>query len=281
MNRPDRSAARRAATLASLAALACLAAPAVAEQLRNAHGDLEGIRIVERHGEKVPLDIDLVRSDGEKMKLAELFGQDRPVVVTMVYYNCPMLCGMLLNGFSAGMQKMPELAGREFDIVTVSINAREGPELAAAKKQNHLDALGRPEAAAGWHFFTAERDAIAALSDAVGFRFRYDPDTLQYIHDSAVFVVDSDGIVRRTLHGTQFPPEQIRLALREAGGSVGSAVERALFNLYEYDPVARIYAVRPGRVVALAGVLAVIPALLLALVYAWLTRRRDGATPDV
>ena len=162
--------------------------------------------------------------NGRSVKLADYFGK-RPVVLSLVYYECPMLCTQVLNGAVAAFKVMNFTAGEEFDVVTVSFNPKETPALAAAKKATYLAKYGRPQAATGWHFLTGEQRSIDALASAVGFRYTMDPATQQYVHASAIMVLTPQGRVSKYFYGIEYPPQDIRLGLIEASdGKIGNPV---------------------------------------------------------
>lgn len=264
--------------LAVLVAVALVPSTARAQRAEPLPKELEGIGIKDRPGAQVPLDLEFVAEDGRPVRLAQLVSGERPVILTLVYYRCPMLCGVLLNGLLDGLKEMPWTVGREFDVVTVSIDPLETPTLARFKKQGFLVEYGRPEAAAGWRFLTGRREAIARLAESVGFSYRYDEETKQYVHAAGIFVLTPDGRVARTLYGVMFEPRTLRLALTEAGdGKVGGASERFLLACFHYDANAGRYVVAATNVMRMGG-LATVAVVGVWLGSFWLrrSRGRDG-----
>jgi len=230
-------AARLTSSLTALGAtLLPAAAPAVAQVVRETPKELEGVGITERLGARVPLDLPFTDEDGRTVRLGEFFHDGRPVVLTLVYYECPMLCNLVLSGLVEGLKGIDWVPGREFEIVTVSFNPREGAELARAKKTNYLEAYGRPQAAAGWHFLTGDEESIRALTEAVGFRYRWMEDRQQYAYQAAIFLLDPQGKIVRYLYGVLFEPRTLRYSLLEAaGGRIGTPLDRIVLYCFHYD----------------------------------------------
>lgn len=271
---------RRIAHIVAVAFCLCgvLTAPAVAEKAPDQYNppELEGVDIVEHLGDTLPLDLEFENEEGETVTLGQYFDGERPVIVTLGYYNCPMLCDLVLNGLVEGLKKIPYVPGEDFDIVTVSIDPREGPDLAKAKKANYLEQLGNPEAGAGWHFLTGERENIKKLAGTIGFGYRYDPDKMQYAHGAAIYLASPEGKLTRYLYGIQFPPKQLRLGLTEAGeGKTGTVVDRFLLRCYHFDPDSRKYGVYVWGVMRIGGGLTVL-VIATMLIVLWRRDRRRG-----
>jgi len=196
---------RAAATAVVLALLASDAAAQGREILREIGFD-------QRLGGALPLDATFRDEGGRVVPLGSYFGS-RPVVLSLVYYDCPMLCTLSLNGLVSALDVLPFAPGRDFELVTVSFAPTEGPALAAAKKAAYLKRYHREEAAAGWHFLTGDADAIRRLTEAVGFRYAWDAETRQYAHAAGVVVATPDGRVSRYLYGIEYAPKDLRLAV--------------------------------------------------------------------
>jgi protein SCO1 len=206
---------------------------------------------------QVPLDVPFVDETGRAVTLREYFGT-RPILLTMVYYECPMLCTQVLNGMVGTLKTLNFTAGKEFDIVTVSFNPKETPALAASKKTTYLAKYGRPEAAAGWHFLTGQQPAIDALASSVGFRYFYDKATEQYVHASAIMLLTPQGRVSRYFYGIEYPPRDVRLGLIEAAsGKIGNVVDQVLLYCYHYDPHAGKYSMVVMNMLRIAGIITV------------------------
>ncbi len=203
---------------------------------------------------QVPLDLAFRDETGRTVKLADYFGS-KPVVLTLVYYECPMLCTQVLNGAVGAFKTLNFTAGNQFDVVTVSFNPKETPAMAAAKKATYIARYGRPEAAAGWHFLTGEQPAIDALTTSVGFRYLFDRSTQQYVHASAIMVLTPQGRVSKYFYGIEYPPKDLRLGLVEASdGKIGGLVEQVLLYCFHYDPRTGKYSMIVMNVLRLAGV---------------------------
>ena len=203
---------------------------------------LEEVGVTEHLDAKLPLDLEFRDENGDRVRLGDFFDGDRPVILTLNYYKCPMLCGLMLNGVVDGLETMEWSPGDEFEIVTVSINPLETPELAAAKKQNYLKRLERPSAAEGWHFLTGREPEINRLAETVGFSYSYDPETQEYAHAAAIMACTPDGRVARYLYGIEYPAKRLKFALLEAAeGTVGSTLDQLILYCYHYDPTNRRY----------------------------------------
>ena len=209
----------------------------------------------------LPLDLPFADDAGRDVVLRQYFGQ-RPVVLVFAYYECPMLCTMVLNGVTGSIEALSFNAGRDFEVVVVSIDPGETPSMAAERKRTFLRRYGREQADAGVHFLTGREASIRALTDAAGFRYAYDEAIDQYAHPAALTVTTADGRVSRYLFGIDFAPRDLRLALVEASNNVlGSVVDRVLLLCYHYDPstgkygAATINAVRVGFIATVAGFL--------------------------
>ncbi len=246
----------RTAGVVALAALLSLAAPAgaAAQRADQLPPELTGVGITEKLGDPVPLDTTFVDESGATVTLSSFMGGDRPVILNLGYYRCPMLCGLVLNGMLAGMKDLAWTPGKEFEVVTISIDPSETPALARLKKQNMMQEYHRPGAAAGWHFLTGDEKDIRAVADAVGFRYRYDEKQQQYAHAAGIVLLTPDGTVARYLYGIDYPSKSLRLALTEAAdGSIGSPVDQLLLYCFCYDPNARGYVLQASRVMTAGG----------------------------
>jgi protein SCO1 len=237
---------------------------------------LEGVEIRERLGEKVPLDLSFTGADGKPLRLSELFARGRPVLLSLVYYDCPMLCGLLLSGAARGMRETGLALGRDYEAVTLSFAPRETSKLAAERQRGYLQSVGHPEAAEHWPFLTGAEPEIRRLAAAVGFGYAYDEKTRQYAHPAALFVLAPDGTVSRYLYGVEFPARDLRLALVEAGqGRVGTSLDKLLLTCYRYDPQSRRYEPYVVGFIRVAS-LAVLGALALTLAVLWRREVKRG-----
>ncbi len=215
---------------------------------------LENVGIEQHLDSQVPPDLAFVDDTGKSVKLGDYFGH-KPLIMNLVYYNCTMLCGEALAGLSSAMRLIKFDVGNEFDVVTVSFDPRETPEMAAAKKKDYVGRYGRANAAAGWHFLTGQPESINALTKAVGFHYQYDPKRNQYAHATAIMVLTPQGRISRYFYGVDFPPKDLRMGLVEASqGKIGNAVDAVLLYCYHYDPETGKYGAMVANILRLAAV---------------------------
>jgi protein SCO1 len=226
-----------------------------------------------------PLPLDTVFSDeqGREVRIGQYFGS-RPVVLGFVYYDCPMLCGQIINALTATLRTMSLDAGRDFEVVLVSFDPRETATLAAQKKAEYLARYDRAGAAAGWHFLTGAPPAIDRLTRAAGFRYTWDEQTSQFAHPAGIIVVTPDGRPARYLFGIEYGPRDVRLALVEASeGKVGSPADSFLLYCYHYDPMTGRYGFLVMRAVRIAGAATVLG--LGGFIFIMLRRERRAGAP--
>lgn len=278
---------RAAATV--LAAAALLAAPPARGQYGPSRGGaapptdvapaaLEEVRVEERLGNALPLDAALVDGDGKPFRLGEAFDGKRPVVLALVYYDCPMLCGLMLSGMARAMRENGLELGRDYQALTISFDPTEKPVQGAERRRGYLQSMGKTEAGTEWPFLVGPAETTRRIADAVGFYFKHDPVSGEWAHVAAIFVLTPDGKVSRYLYGIEYPPKDLRLALVEAaGGRVGTSFDRFLLTCYRYDPASRKYEpyalgmVRAGGLAALLGLGGLIASLV------WRERRTKRA----
>lgn len=231
----------------------------IKERQSTLPNELEGVSITEHLNDQVPLDLAFKDENGKDVKLGDYFSKGKPVILTMNYYKCPMLCTLQLNGMIEGLQDMEWLPGDKFEIVTVSINPSETPTLARLKKQNYMQEYGRPEAAGGWHFLTGAEENIQKLADTVGFGFKWNEETQQYAHTAALFILTPEGKISRYLYGIIYDAQTIRLSLVEASeGKVGSTFDRILLTCFHYSASEGRYAIAAMGLMRIGGLLTVI-----------------------
>jgi len=219
---------------------------------------LKNVGIDQHLDAALPLDLSFRNEAGESVQLGQYFGR-KPVILALVYYECPMLCTLTLNGLASALKVLSFNAGDEFDVVAVSINPLETPALAAAKKQAYLGRYGRPATANGWHFLTGDAAAIARLADAVGFRYVYVPEQKQYAHAAGITLITPQGRIARYFFGVEFAPRDLRLGLVEASeNKIGSPVDQLLLYCFHYDPATGKYGAVAMNMVRLGGVVTVL-----------------------
>jgi protein SCO1/2 len=214
---------------------------------------LSQVSFEQRLNEQLPLDLEFRDESGRTVKLGEYFGR-KPVVLTFVYYECPMLCTQVLNGLESSLRVINETVGREFDVVTVSFDPKETPVLAAGKKKAYLERYQRPEAEQGWHFLTGDQTSIDALTKAAGFNYSWDEASHQFAHASGIVVTTPAGKVSRYFFGIDFSPRDVKFALIESSNEkIGTLAERVLLYCYHYDPARGNYGFVAMRAVRIGG----------------------------
>jgi protein SCO1/2 len=254
--------------------LAIASAVALGAQPAHALGPLPpGVDVIEKLGDRVPADLQFVDENGKQVKLGDYLHDGKPLLLTLVYYRCPMLCSLVLNGVVGAMRQQAWKLGDQYRVLTVSFDPEDKPDVAKKKQAGYLGALGLPaERAAAWPFLTGQKDQIEQLADAVGFRYRWDALNKTWDHTATVIALSPDGKITRYLYGVQYPPNDVRLALFEAsGGRVGTTMERALLRCYAYDTSTKSYRVFATRFMR-GGALLVLGALVTFLTLMW---RRD------
>ena len=219
---------------------------------------LKNVGIDQRLNEQVPLDAVFKDEQGQEVRLGQFF-KGKPVVLSLVYYSCPMLCTQVLNGQLGAFRNVSFNIGEQFEVVTVSFDARETPQLASAKKQTYIKGYNRPSGEAGWHFLTGDEVNITRLTEAVGFRFAWDEQTKQFAHASGIMLLTPDGKLARYFYGIDYPPKDLRMALVEASqNKIGTPVDALMLYCYHYDPATGKYGVVVMNVLRLAGIVTVI-----------------------
>ena len=236
---------------------------------------LEGVGIDQRLNEPVPLNLTFKDEQGNAVRLSDYFHDGRPVILNLVYYQCPMLCTEVLNGLTAALKVLRFEPGKQFEIVTLSIDPRETPQLAANKKEMYLKKLGNPDAAKGWHFLTGEQAQIAALAGAVGWRYRYDAKLDQFAHAAGIVLITPEGRIAQYYYGVEYSAKDMRLGIVEASqNKIGSLADQVLLYCYHYDPRTGRYGATITNIIRLAG-LATVIVLGSALVLLFRNEKHD------
>jgi len=239
------------------------------------YNPVPGVSFDQRLNEQVPLDLTFTDSTGKTVQLKDYFG-DKPVILSLAYYDCPMLCTLVLNGLVRTLRTLAFSVGKEFNVVTVSFDAREKSILAAEKKKTYLDAYRRPEAEEGWSFLTGDEDSIRRLTSAVGFQFVYDEKSQQFAHASGIVVLTPQGKISRYFYGIEYAPRDVRLGLVEAAeGKIGSAIDQVLLLCFHYDPAGGKYSFAVMRGVQLTGLLTLL--ILGSYIFTQMRRERRKA----
>jgi len=215
---------------------------------------LKNVGIQQNLNQPIPPDLMFVDDLGRNVRLGDYFGK-RPIILNLVYYNCPMLCGEVLSGLEHSLRMMKLDVGKDFDVITASFDPSETPEMAAKKKSEFVRRYNRAGAEQGWHFLAGKPDAVNALTKAAGFQYQYDEKTRQFAHAAAIMVLTPEGKIAQYYYGVEYPPKDLRLGLVEAGaGKIGNVVDQLLLYCYHYDPEQGKYSATIMRVLRLAGV---------------------------
>jgi protein SCO1/2 len=218
---------------------------------------LKTVGIEQKLNEQLPLDAELKNEDGENVKLGSYFGKERPIVLALVYYECPMLCNEVLNGLTGSLKGISFNAGKEFDVIALSFDARENdkPELAKNKKASYLGRYGRSGTENGWHFLTGTQGEIDKVTNAVGFNYKFDEATNQFAHAGGVMVITPDGKISRYLYGIDYAPKDLKFSLMDsAAGNIGSPVEQLYLYCFHYDPSTGKYGLTILKVLRLMAI---------------------------
>jgi protein SCO1/2 len=225
----------------------------------------------------MPLEVPLVDETGKSVKLGEYFGHGRPVVLALVYYGCPMLCNQVEQGVVGALRMLSFTPGREYEVVFVSFDPRETPDMAAEKKKSVLGHFNRPATAGGWHFLTGQEDSIEAVAKAANFRYSFNAKTNLFVHASGILILTPDGRISRYFYGIEYPGRDMRLGLVDASaGKIGSPIDHVLLFCYQYDPSSATYSASILKMVRIAGIFTVFSIVMGILVF----RRRDIASPE-
>jgi protein SCO1 len=222
--------------------------------------------IDQKLNDTIPLDLKFRDEHGNTVELAQYFGS-KPVILSLVYYNCPMLCTQVLNGLERSLRLIPMNVGSDFNVVTVSIDPTDRPVLAEAKQALYTGLYGRPGGAQGWHFLTGDEPQIKRLAESVGFRYAYDPDSKQYAHPAAIMMLTPEGRTSRYFYGITYPSRDLRLGLIDASeGKISSPVDAILLFCYHYDPHTGKYGLLISHVLQLLGILTVVIGGILMII---------------
>jgi len=250
----------------ALAAICGSASLSPGQIIEDIPEEMDDVAIVEHLDEQVPLGLEFVDERGNAVTLDEYFGDGKPVLLTLNYYGCPMLCGLQLNGLVDAMKEIDWTPGDEFEMVTVSINPSETHTLAKLKQQNYIKEYGRREAESGWHFLTGRQASITGIAEATGFAYEYVEDTGEYAHAAVAYVLTPDGRLSRYLYGVLFDPQTVKLSLMEAaGGEIGSPLDQILLYCFHYDAAKGRYAPVAMNIMRIgAGLAAVVVGGLVA-----------------
>ncbi|MFI5297808.1 MAG: SCO family protein [Polyangiales bacterium] len=239
--------------------------------------EIEGIEIADKRGTKIPIDSMLTNQDGKSVRLGDYFDGTHPVLLVMAYYQCPMLCSMVLNGVDTAMKGLKWSPGVDYRVVTISFDTRDTVAKAKSKREVYLSDFGRPVVERGWDFLVGDQATVRAIANSVGFAYRWDESDNQFAHAAGLFVMTPLGVVSNVIQGISFPVPTVRLALTEASsGRLGSAWDQILLLCYHYDPLAKSYVLAATRLMR-AGGLATVTILAAVLARLFRAERRAAA----
>lgn len=246
-----------------------------AQRSNQSREELEGVNVERNLGDQIPTDLTFEDEEGTSVSLDQYFDGETPVLLNLVYHDCPMLCGLMLNGFTSSLKSLSWTPGEQYRVLTVSFNHREGPAIARENKKTYVEQLGRPEAADGWHFLTGDSTAIQELTAAVGFNFRWVPEKQEYAHPTAQVFLSGDGKITRYIYGIEIPSSDMRKALVEASnGTVGNAIDQAAMYCFQFDPDENTYTADAFNIMKIGSVL-VFLLLAGALFIFWRQEHKD------
>ncbi|MBM99315.1 MAG: SCO family protein [Planctomycetaceae bacterium] len=247
-------------------------APVMA-QLNESVAELDGVGVEEKLGDKVPLDLKFQDSDGKEISLGSIFKGERPIILSLNYAECPLLCQLQLTGLVNGMRDLKLTTGKDFDVVSVSVDPLETVQQARQIKTRYVRQYGRPGSAGGWKFLTGSEASIKALAESVGFQYRYVPERKEYAHAAVVMVCTPSGTISRYLYGVNYPPQTLRLSLVEASeGKVGTTLDRVLLFCFHYDSATGRYTLVARRLLKIAAAITLF-AISVGVIPAWWRRR--------
>ena len=250
------------------------AALPVAAQQYGLPAMLRGVGIEQKLNSQLPLEATFRDENGASVRLGNYF-QGRPVILNLVYYKCPMLCNLVLSGMVKTLRRLTLNPGADFDIVTISFDPKETPQLAAAKRQTYLEEYNRPGAAAHWHFLTGEDSQIHQVTEAVGFHYQWDNRQQTWAHASGIFIATPDGKMSRYIYGVYYPDRDLRLSLVEASANkIGTLNDQVLLFCYHYDPVRGKYGLVITNIIRLCCALTVL--ILGGFIFLMLRRERKA-----
>jgi protein SCO1/2 len=236
---------------------------------------LQSVGIAQEMNQQVPGDLAFRDENGKSVRLGDYFGS-KPIVLSLVYFNCPFICTDVLNGQLRAMQGMSLVLGKDYQAVTVSFDPKDGQPDASYKSHLYTGMYGPRATAGGWHFLTGDQQAITALTNAVGFHYAYDQQSQQFAHATAIMILTPQGRVARYFYGVEYPSRDVRLGLVEASeGKIGTPTDAALLFCYHYDPLTGKYGIVVSNVMKIAGGLTV----LFMGIFLWVMFRSEKYRP--
>lgn len=259
--------------------LVCLTAAMVSiagEGSLQAPREIEGTEIIDKRGNKIAFDVEVTNQNGEVQTLSSYFGNDqtRPVILTLGYYKCPMLCNLVLNGFIDSLKTMSLTMGKDFRVISVSINPNETYDLGHSKRANYLKAINLGDDA-DWNFFVGKESEVKRLADSVGFQYKFHKQSGEYIHSAGIFVLSPQGILSRTLYGIDYKTPDVKMALIDAShGKIGSLLDKVILSCFHYDPDSHKYGVYVFGLMRVGGLFTILVISFMLFLY-WRYEKRS------
>lgn len=267
---------KKTLTIACWVSVIFLFNTAEAQLNQNRPAILDEIGVNEQLGDTIPMDLRFANSEGDSVSIAELVESGKPVLLNPLYYECPVLCSLVLDAVFDVVNELRWSPGKDYTIISFSIDPEEGPEHSASTKRRYLDALGRSEAEDGWHFLTGNETDIKKLTDTVGFQYKYDERTGEYLHPASIMLLSPDGVITRYLYGATFKEFDLRNALYEAAdGTIGSSLDKAILYCFTYDPDSQSYVPVAINIMKLGGLAT---AIILGIFLSVFWRRERGSS---
>jgi len=252
---------------------------AAAQLNRGGPAVLKEIGVDEKLGDSIPLDLVFTNSDGDDITLGELFESDKPVLLNPLYYDCPVLCSVVLDGVFGAVKQLAWSPGTDYTIISFSIDPEEDPELASSSKEFYLNQFDRKSAADGWHFLTGSQESIEQLTEAIGFRYKYEEETGEYIHMASIMMLSPAGKITRYLYGANFREFDVRNALFEAAdGTIGNSLDKVLMYCFTYDPSSQSYVPVAMNIMKLGGLATLIILGIFLCVFRTRERNKKNST---
>ncbi|MBA3786237.1 MAG: SCO family protein [Acidobacteria bacterium] len=241
---------------------------------------LKGVGIEQKLNEQLPLSAEFKDEDGNVVKLGDYFGKEKPVILALVYYECPMLCNEVLNGLTGSLKGISFDAGKEFEVVAISFDVRENdkPDLAKNKRASYLNRYGRPGAENGWHFLTGTQSEIDRVTQAVGFNYQFDEASNQFAHAGGVMIITPEGKISRYLYGIDYAPKDLKFALMDsAEGNIGNPAEQLYLYCFHYDPATGKYGLQILSVMRLMAIATIVGIVGMFFVF-WRSNKKRNLT---
>ncbi len=256
-----------------LALLFCSLASVNAQVVKDELSEREGVSVEEHLGDQIPLDLEFTDSRGKQVRLSDFFEKDKPVLLSLVYYDCPMLCTLVLNGMTNALKQVDWTPGEEFTMLTISIDERETAKLASDKKYRYDETLERKSGEDAWEFLVGKAENSKLLAETIGFHYKYDEKSNQFLHPASIFILTPEGKISRYLYNIEFKPQDLKFGLMEASeGRLTNTFEKLLLYCFHYDPNSKGYVLFAANLMKLGGAITLL-FIVMFLVTMWTKER--------